>query len=355
MTYQEKRILNNPIILKIYDDEILNLVFRLLKKKPKDLYKYIQIVKRSLLTLNDDEIFLVIKNFWTSIIKISKLPINDLQTKFSITKKTSLRIIFATWLEIIEYSQNHNDKYNILDAEYFDKAAEFLCSPDENIIHTLASYIQPNDGKLEKRYSSLEFWRASPKNKKKDKNEFKRISDFSSSDKVHRLINLIKFGLRCKKVSSKFVLNDIVLKIEEEDFEVYHYEFKDSNARVELNAIERHLLVCFFDKGFYEYSKSKNYFDFNECLRPTWSKFIPGKRWTPWGFEDNKIGFIQIDTKKRPEKKIPNKQYKGNIDITNYKYIHELKDLELLIISFHKVRKEPYYGHRLGLEFKYKS
>mgnify|MGYP007000114036 len=68
---------------------------------------------------------LVIKNFWSSIIKISKLPINDLQTKFSITKKTSLKIIFATWLEILEYSQNHNDKYTILDAEYFDKAAEF--------------------------------------------------------------------------------------------------------------------------------------------------------------------------------------------------------------------------------------
>lgn len=163
MTYQEKRILNNSIILKIYDDEILNVVFRLLNKNPKDLYKYVQIVKKSLLTLNDDEIFLVIKNFWSSIIKISKLPINDLQTKFSITKKTSLKIIFATWLEIIEYSQNHNDQYTILDAEYFDKAAEFLCSPDENIIHTLASYTQPNDGKLEKRYPSLEFWRASPK------------------------------------------------------------------------------------------------------------------------------------------------------------------------------------------------
>jgi hypothetical protein len=113
MTYQEKRILNNSIILKIYDDEILNVVFRLLNKNPKDLYKYVQIVKKSLLTLNDDEIFLVIKNFWSSIIKISKLPINDLQTKFSITKKTSLKIIFATWLEIIEYSQNHNDQYTI--------------------------------------------------------------------------------------------------------------------------------------------------------------------------------------------------------------------------------------------------
>ena len=44
MTYQEKRILNNSIILKIYDDEILNLVFRLLKKKPEDLYKYVQIL-----------------------------------------------------------------------------------------------------------------------------------------------------------------------------------------------------------------------------------------------------------------------------------------------------------------------
>lgn len=358
MTYQEKRILNNSIILKIYDDEVLNSVFRLLNKKPKDLYKYVQIVKKSLLILNDDEIFLVIKNFWSSIIKISKLPINDLQTKFSITKKTSLKIIFATWLEILEYSQNHNDKYTILDAEYFDKAAEFLCSPNENTIHTLASYIQPNDGKLEKRYPSLEFWRVSPKNKNKNKNkyEFTRISDFSSSDKVHRLINLIKFGLRCKKVSSKFVLNDIVLKIEEKDFEVYHYEFKDSNARVELNAIERHLLVCFFDKGFYEYSKSKNYFDFNECLRPTWSKFIPGYRWTPWGFEDNKIGFIQKDKNKRIEEKpIPNKQYKGNVDITNYKYIHELKDLELLIFSFHKASKKPYYSHKLGFEFKYKS
>ena len=61
MTYQEKRILNNSIILKIYDDEILNVVFRLLNKNPKDLYKYVQIVKKSLLTLNDDEIFLVIK------------------------------------------------------------------------------------------------------------------------------------------------------------------------------------------------------------------------------------------------------------------------------------------------------
>jgi hypothetical protein len=214
MTYQEKRILNNSIILKIYDDEILNVVFRLLNKNPKDLYKYVQIVKKSLLTLNDDEIFLVIKNFWSSIIKISKLPINDLQTKFSITKKTSLKIIFATWLEIIEYSQNHNDQYTILDAEYFDKAAEFLCSPDENIIHTLASYTQPNDGKLEKRYPSLEFWRASPKNKNKNEYEFTRISDFSSSDKVHRLINLIKFGLRCKKGSSKFVLNELFFKIE---------------------------------------------------------------------------------------------------------------------------------------------
>ena len=43
MTYQEKRILNNSIILKIYNDEILNVVFRLLNKNPKDLYKYVQI------------------------------------------------------------------------------------------------------------------------------------------------------------------------------------------------------------------------------------------------------------------------------------------------------------------------
>ena len=114
--------------------------------------------------------------------------------------------------------------------------------------------------------------------------------------------------------------------------------------------------MCFFHKGFYEYSKSKNYFDFNECLKITWSKFIPGKRWTPWGFEDNKIGFIQKDKNKRIEEEpIPNKQYKGNVDITNYKYIHELKDLELLIFSFHKASKKTYYGHRLGLEFKYQG
>ena len=69
---------------------------------------------------------------------------------------------------------------------------------------------------------------------------------------------VIGVELSALAVEQFFTDNKIVYQVsQEEDFEVYHYEFKDSNARVELNAIERHLLVCFFDKGFYEYSGNK--------------------------------------------------------------------------------------------------
>lgn len=352
MNFHEKRILNNPLILKIQRDETLNLIFRSLSKNPDDLYKYLQVIKKSLLTLNDDEIFRVIKNFWLSIVKVSKLSLNDLQSEFSITKKTSLKIIFSTWFEILEYSQTHNFRYNILDEEYFDIAAEFLCSSNGKTIHTLASYIQPNKKKLDKRYSSLEFWKTSPKRRKKS--DFITISDFSSSDKQPRLINLIKFGLRCKKADSKFILNELNPSIEE-NFEIYHYEFKNANPRVQLNEIKSHRLVCIFYKGFYEYSKSKNYFDFNECLMVTWSKFTPGYRWKPWGFEDNKIGFIQIDKNQELKKdKTGKRDKRGNVDITNYKYSYDLKNLELLVFSFHKTSDRQYRSNNIKLPFKYK-
>lgn len=351
MTYHEKRISNNQIILKIHDDEILNSVFRSLNNNQKDLYKYVQIVRKSLLTFNDDEIFKVIKNFWVSIIKVSKVPMNDLQKEFSITKKTSLKIIFSTWLEILEYSQTHNNKYSILDEEYFDKVAEFFCSPNEKTIHTLAAYIQPNKKSI-KRYSSLDFWKTGPKSKKDD--NFKRISYFSSSDKVYRINNLIKFGLRCKKIDSEFVLNDLKLPGDRvTNFETYHYEFQDSKPRAELAVIDRNLIACFFFKGFYEYSKSKKYFDFNECLMVTWSKFKPGYRWTPWGFEDDKIGFVQI--KKEEKANIPSEEHVWNVDLKNYRYSHELKDLELIIFSFHRENQKKISNTNLGLPFKYQS
>ena len=351
MTYHEKRISNNQIILKIHDDEILNSVFRSLNNNQKDLYKYVQIVRKSLLTFNDDEIFKVIKNFWVSIIKVSKVSMNDLQKEFSITKKTSLKIIFSTWLEILEYSQTHNNKYSILDEEYFDKVAEFFCSPNEKTIHTLAAYIQPNKKSI-KRYSSLDFWKTGPKSKKDD--NFKRISYFSSSDKVYRINNLIKFGLRCKKIDSEFVLNDLKLPGDRvTNFETYHYEFQDSKPRAELAVIDRNLIACFFFKGFYEYSKSKKYFDFNECLMVTWSKFKPGYRWTPWGFEDDKIGFVQI--KKEEKANIPSEEHVWNVDLKNYRYSHELKDLELIIFSFHRENQKKISNTNLGLPFKYQS
>lgn len=364
MTYHEKRIKHNQLILKIQNDEVLNIIFRSVHKYPNDLYKYVDIVRKSLLTLDDDELFLVIKNFWSSILKISKISLNDLKTKFSITKKTSLNIIFSSWIEILEYSRNHNDKYKILDLEYFDIVAKFFCSPNINTIHTLATYIQPNKTKLEERFSSLDFWKTSPKLKEKKYNKI-TISNFSDIAKHTDLINLIKFGLRCRKAEPKLVLSEFKPNIEEK-FEIYHYEFKDKNPRVELNAIKNHMFVCIFDKGFYEYSKSQNYFDFKECLMVTWSKFTAGYRYTPWGFANNKIGFLQIDTNKRFEfkkdkrradqnKHPKKKKYRQNVYIDNYQYSYELKDLELLIFSFHKTKKGPYKNTSIGLPFKIKK
>ena len=65
----EKRVEANYLILKISKDEVLQKIFRL--SDVNDLYNYIQIVKKSLIVLNDDDIFKVIKSFWQSIINVS--------------------------------------------------------------------------------------------------------------------------------------------------------------------------------------------------------------------------------------------------------------------------------------------
>ena len=362
MTYHEKRIKHNSLILKIQNDEILNIIFKSLHKNPNDLYNYVNIVRKSLLNLHDDELFLVIKNFWISILKISKISLNDLKTKFSITKKTSLNVIFSSWIEILEYSRNHNDKYEIMDLEYFDVAAKFFCSPNINTIHTLATYIQPQNTKPKERFSSLDFWKTSPKLKKKKSNNI-TISNFSDIAKHTDLINLIKFGLRCRKVDPKFVCSEYKPNIEEK-YEIYHYEFKDKNPRVELNAIKNHMWVCIFHKGFYEYSKSQNYFDFKECLMVTWAQFTAGFRYTPWGFAKNKIGFNRIDPnkdfvpkkdKRRTAQNKHSKKYRKDVYIDNYEHSYELKDLELLIFNRHKTKKETFRNTTIGLPFKIKK
>ena len=90
----EKRVEANYLILKISKDEVLQTIFRL--SDVNDLYNYIQIVKKSLIILNDDDIFKVIKSFWQSIINVSGRSEDELCNNFSITKKTPLKIIFST-------------------------------------------------------------------------------------------------------------------------------------------------------------------------------------------------------------------------------------------------------------------
>lgn len=347
----EKRVEANYLILKISKDEVLQKIFRL--SDVNDLYNYIQIVKKNLIVLNDDDIFKVIKSFWQSIINVSGRSEDELCNNFSITKKIPLKIIFSTWSEILEHSENQYPKHTLFEKEYFHKAANFLCSPNKDDIHTLAAYVQETD--QGNNYSSLEFWETKSPSKEIKSNNEKKISDFTSTDKQGRLINLIKFGLRCKEVDKSFVLNDVRPAINE-TYEIYHYEFKDINPRIELISIYKHLVVCFFEKGFYELSKTNNSFDFNECLMVNWINFRPNRhRWTPLGFQDNMVGFKP--QKGKTSGKENKREDRKNVDVDTYKYKHELKDLELVIFSFHKNKNNnhSYKNTNLELPFKYKN
>lgn len=348
----EKRVEANYLILRISKDEVLQKIFRL--SDVNDLYNHIQIVKKSLIVLNDDDIFKVIKSFWQSIINVSGRSEDELCNNFSITKKIPLKIIFSTWSEILEYSENQYPKHTLFEKEYFHKAANFLCSPNKDDIHTLAAYVQ--ETKYGNNYSSLEFWETKSSSKKIKPYKEMKISDFTSTDKQRRLINLIKFGLRCKEVDKNFVLNNVNPAINE-NYEIYHYEFKDINPRIELVSIFKHLVVCFFEKGFYELSKIEKSFVFNECLMVNWINFAPNRhRWTPIGFQDNMVGFIPQKGKTSGKENKRDKD-RGNVDVSTYKYKHELKDLELIIFSFHKNINSghQYKNDNLDLPFKYKK
>lgn len=299
----------SDIIQVINSDSYLSEIFS--KISSKDLFNILIPFRIALITYSLEEQIRILKLFWKSFEKITdRRDIASAQKDLSIFKKIALKIIFSSWQEILIYSENSNNKnYHVTQEGYFDNANKFLFSNESSEIITILRFLEI-DEEIDGIKTALDFW-------KQKKGGFK---NYVPHHKQKQLKRTIRFALSCKQTRKEFILESKNQKFD--DFEILHFEFNDINPKKLISYVQAPINVCFFEKGFYDYSvdsKDINKFDLRACLSANRISSSFGKeRYTPFGIVGDKIGFQRI---KKIEKAL----------IDNYKYVHHLKDLEILI------------------------
>ena len=316
--YRKESIENNKyynetyIVQCIKTDSYLREIFS--KISSKDLYNILIPFRIALTTYKLEQQIQIHQLFWKSFEKITHKDIASAQRDLSIFKKIALKIIFSSWQEILIYSENSNNKNHLVTQEgYFDNVNKFLFSTESSEIITILRFLKIDDIK-----TAFDFW-------KQKEGAFKK---YVPHHKQKQLERTIRFALSCKRTSKEFILGK--KDSEFDNCEILLYKFNDLNPKKLISYVQASINLCFFEKGFYDYSfnsKDINQFDLGACLsankismhelKRSDSSFGKG-RYTPFGIVGDEIGFQQIEKK---EKAL----------IENYKYVHYLKDLEILI------------------------
>ena len=316
--YRKESIKNNKyynesnIVQRIKADSYLREIFS--KISSKDLFNILIPLRIGLTTYKLDQQIQILKLFWKSFEKITQKDIASAQKELSIFKKIALKIIFSSWQEILIYSENSNNKdHHVTQEGYFDNVNKFLFSTESSEIITILRFLKIDDIR-----TAFDFW-------KQKEGAFK---NYVPHHKQKQLERTIKFALSCKRTSKEFILGK--KNSEFDNCEILLYKFNDLNPKKLISYVQASINLCFFEKGFYDYSfnsKDIHQFDLGACLsankismhelKRSDSSFGKG-RYTPFGIVGDEIGFQQ---KEKKEKAL----------IENYKYVHYLKDLEILI------------------------
>jgi len=300
------------IIQGIKSDSYLQEIFS--KISSKDLFNILIPFRIALTTYKIEQQIHILKLFWKSFEKITQKDIASAQKDLSVFKKIALKIIFSSWQEILIYSENSNNKDHLVTQEgYFDNVNKFLFSTESLEIITILRFLKIDDIK-----TAFDFW-------KQKEGAFK---NYVPHHKQKQLERTIRFALSCKRTNKEFILGK-----KNSDFdncEILLYKFNDLNPKKLISYVQASINLCFFEKGFYDYSFNSediDQFDLGACLsankismhelKRSDSSFGKG-RYTPFGIVGDEIGFQQIE---KEEKAF----------IKNYKYVHYLKDLEILI------------------------
>ena len=316
--YRKESIKNNKyynesnIVQRIKTDSYLREIFS--KISSKDLFNVLIPLRIGLTTYKLEQQIQILKLFWKSFEKITQKDIASAQKELSIFKKIALKIIFSSWQEILIYSENSNNKdHHVTQEGYFDNVNKFLFSTESSEIITILRFLKIDDIR-----TAFDFW-------KQKEGAFK---NYVPHHKQKQLERTIKFALSCKRTSKEFILGK--KNSEFDNCEILLYKFNDLNPKKLISYVQASINLCFFEKGFYDYSfnsKDIHQFDLGACLsankismhelKRSDSSFGKG-RYTPFGIVGDEIGFQQ---KEKKEKAL----------IENYKYVHYLKDLEILI------------------------
>ena len=298
----------SKLIKDIKDDKYLNIVFS--KISSDNLFNILIPFKTALITYSDKEKIIILKSFWESFEKITSQNIESVLTNFSILKVMALKIIFSSWQEILIFSENaNNQSYHVKEPDYFDKVNKFLFSTDTSEINTIVKFLEFDY----KKNAALDFWK---------KGHEGGFNEYVPHYRQKLLESVIKFSLSCREVKKECILGGLDSKFKE--CKLLHYEFNNLNPKKLISNVPVPLDVCFFEKGQYrqyEHSQEKanNKFNLGACLSANSTSNNFGKsRYTPFGIFEDKIGFIRIKKIEKAER-------------DNYKYLHYLKDLEILI------------------------